>query len=136
LDGLIIIFVEKKLVSNRDPVIELAKEFGLSDEQIKAMNGMGSLLPPSVISRFRHKSPQKINEIVCRYAPIIMSSSQAFNESLGKPKELIEIDRKRIADLIAEKENYSNPPLVPQLRHGATIVKNPSPPQQHPDNSI
>jgi hypothetical protein len=113
--------LERLSTQNKDPVVELAKEFGLNDEQIKAMNGMGSFMPPSVIRRFRNKSPQQIAEAVQRYAPVFIASTQIFTEALGNPEQLIEIDRQRIADLIAEKENYSNPLLAPQLRHATEV---------------
>jgi hypothetical protein len=72
---------------------ELARKYGLSDEQIEAMQGMSPNLPRASIWRFRNKTPEQITRIVQNYAPAFIDYTRDFTGILGKPELLAKFNR-------------------------------------------
>ncbi len=70
---------------NKGTDIELSRKYGLSDEQIEAMQGMDSILPRTSIWRFRKKTPEQITQSVQNYAPAFVAYTAAFSEVLHNP---------------------------------------------------
>ena len=116
--------MERESYKNESPGTILARDAGLNDEQIKAMNGMQDIVPRTVFPRLKNKSPEEIEDVMQRYAQIFIAETQILTEALNGENDLLpEINRRRIADELGRNVESG-------------IIQNPSPESPRPDNNI
>lgn len=78
----------KECSQNEGPDVELMRKYGFSDDQIKAMNGMGAMMPRGTIWRLLKRTPEEIIEKLQKeYGPAIKTEASNFTEALNNPSK-------------------------------------------------
>ena len=111
--------MSKESLQKEGPDIEYTKMCGFSDEQIEAIQGMGSMLPRGTIWRLRKRTPKEIiAKIKGKYGPAIKADTANFTEALND-KELhpnaVEDYKKLIRNSIKKDIQIANELNDPEL---------------------
>ncbi|MBU0728003.1 hypothetical protein KKA95_04940 [Patescibacteria group bacterium] len=117
------------LPKDEGPDTKLARKYGLNDDQIEALGGMGSIIPRASIWRFQKKSAEQIRGSIERYSDSYLAATQLFVDALNEGGPSLECANKQLIKLtrLAIKRDI-------EIR-AELIIRSLTLPPEHPDSS-